>query len=153
RRASASAQEIGSELHVTRVLSGSVRKDSHKVRIAARLIDAANGATIWSQMLDRDLRDATVLQEGLPSATAPALQLRFGTMDSMSARQRYTSNAQAYDLYLRGRHFVTQRDPSGIHRAVQYFDSALALDSAYALAWSGLSDAYLVSGFDGVQPR
>src|SRR5262249_4157249 len=53
-----------------------------------------------------------------------------------------TSDLQAYDLYLRGRYFFDKRGESSLRRALDYFQQAVAKDSSFARAYTGISDVY-----------
>jgi tetratricopeptide (TPR) repeat protein len=58
--------------------------------------------------------------------------------------RRYTDDAAAYELYLRGRYFWNKRTPEDLRRAITYFQEAIEKDPHYALAHAGLADSYNV---------
>jgi TolB-like protein/DNA-binding winged helix-turn-helix (wHTH) protein len=128
---------IASRLNVTHVLEGSVRKSGERIRITAQLVDGATSEHLWSQTYDRDARDVFDVQTDIAAAVAKALQvtLKVGT----SATPGDTTNAQAYESYLHGRHFLNRRGTSDVARAREHFEQAVRLDPGYARAWAGLA--------------
>ncbi|MCZ6861813.1 MAG: tetratricopeptide repeat protein [Alphaproteobacteria bacterium] len=137
-------REIGEELGVRYVLEGSVRKAGDRVRIVAQLINASTGFHVWSDDFDGGLKDVFAVQEETALKIAEALDLVLSPMEEAAVRRRYTNNPDAYDAYLQGwiliETFNQGVDVSAkLDAARQHFDRALALDSAYALAFAGLA--------------
>ena len=141
------ASSIGAALHVATVLEGSVRKSGDKLRITAQLISAADGYQIWSERYDRKLRDVFDIQEEITIAIVDSLKIKLLGEQRAEVLKRYTENAEAYQLYLRGRFYWNKRTSSGYRQAIDYFERAIELDPNYALAYSGISDCYNSSGF------
>jgi adenylate cyclase len=136
---------IGSELGVETVLEGSVRKDGNRVRITAQLIDAQQGDHLWSDTFDRELTDIFALQEEIARSIVSALNPG-NTKASQPVIKRYTDNLAAYELYLKGRFeqeqiLGTGAIPAAL-RSLDRFNQAIALDSAYALAYAGIAQTY-----------
>jgi TolB-like protein/DNA-binding winged helix-turn-helix (wHTH) protein/Flp pilus assembly protein TadD len=129
-------REIGKKLNATHVLEGSVRKDRDDLRVIAQLIRASDGKHVWSSTYDRKMKDAFAIQEEIAASIANALRLSLG-----ARKRRGTDNAEAHDLYLRGRHALDSGE--GRANALQYFEQAIAKDSKYALAHAGAADALL----------
>jgi eukaryotic-like serine/threonine-protein kinase len=139
------ARDLGAD----HLLVGSVRRAGDRVRISARLVETATGLYLWSESYDRELLDLFAIQESIARAIARTLE---GTL---STRQRPTLSAarlQAYDLYLRGRYLWNQRTADGLEQSVACFTQALAIDEAFALAHSGLADAYCLLAEYGIRP-
>jgi len=143
---------IGDTLGVETVLEGSVRRSGGRVRVTAQLIDAGNGFHLWSRDWDRELTADNVfeIQDEIAGAVAAAMAsgeepVAGPSMDDagilVPASVR-TSNLDAYDLYLAGRHHWAPRSPDGLREAVRLFEAALERDSMYAPAWVGLSAVY-----------
>ena len=132
---------IGAALNVDAVLEGSVRKSGERIRVTAQLIDVQSGYHLWSDTFDRDLADVFQVQDeiarsivrSLPS-NAPAAQI--GASPS--------TNDNAYDLFLQGRHQLTRRTRLSIEHAKTLFEQALSDDPDYAPAWAGLATATLL---------
>ncbi len=147
--------KIGAELNVAYLLEGSVQRSSAGLRVSVRLVSAADGYQIWSEQYDRPLKDVVAVQEDIARAVAGALRVKLGAGVAAPLARRYTDNVEAYDLYLRGRFFWYRRTRAGMERAIDYFNRVIALDSGYALAYSGLADAHLAiraGVFDYVPP-
>jgi serine/threonine-protein kinase len=133
---------VGARLGVVTVLEGSVRKAGGRLRITAQLSDAESGRLLWSERFDRDDRDVFAIQEDLARTIVATLRADLlGTLGDPVPR-RYTRNLTAYNLYLRGRHCWNKRTQAGIAEAIAYFERAIAEDPSYALAYTGLADAY-----------
>jgi TolB-like protein len=139
--------DIGRQLRVTTVLEGSVRKAEQQVRIAAQLVNTADGFHIWSEVYDRELRDIFALQEEIARTIADKLKVQFLVPVDAPLVERQTENLEAYNLYLKGRYSWNRRTVDGLRASIDYFQEALALDDAYAQAYAGLADAYSLLGW------
>ncbi|MBA2671935.1 MAG: tetratricopeptide repeat protein [Gemmatimonadetes bacterium] len=144
-------REVGRELGVAHVLEGSVRRAGNRVKITAQLIDARTDNHLWADDYDIELTADNVfqIQADIARQIASALQMRLSAEDHGRIAQGGTRNLAAYDLYLHGRYFWNQRTEEGLAESIRFFESALAQDSSYALAFSGLADAYTVLGANG----
>ena len=145
----ADVREIGRQLSVATVLEGSVRQAGGRLRVAARLISVRDGRPLWSEEYDRELQDVFSIQGEVARAIAAALRLKLTGADSALIGRRSTASLRAYNLYLLGRHHWNRFTPEGTEKSVEYFQQAIAEDSAFALAYVGLANAYLhqASGF------
>ncbi len=145
---------IARKLGVATVLEGSVRRSGQRVRIAARLVDAARDSPLWAQSYDRELRDIFDVQDDiaqsvvrelrsalLGEATDPTASTRAST-DVREATRGRTANAEAHELYLLGRFLVDRLTPDDTATGIGYLRQALQIDPRYALAWAGLAGAY-----------
>ena len=134
-------QEVGAALGVASVVEGSVRRAGQRLRVSAALVDAQTGFQIWSDRYDRELADVFEIQDEIVSSLVAALSpaLMGG---AKAAVRRPTDNLEAYEFYLKGRHYWHQRSPSTLRLAIQSFESAIALDADYALAYAGLADSW-----------
>jgi eukaryotic-like serine/threonine-protein kinase len=139
----ADIREIGRELQVTSVLEGSVRRSGNRLRVTAQLTNVADGYHIWSERYDREMADVFEIQdeivESIVKALAPAL-----VGDVKRAVKRPTDNLEAYELYLKGRHFWHFRTATDLRSAIRCFEQVIALDAEYALAYSGLADCLTI---------
>jgi serine/threonine-protein kinase len=138
-------REIGRQLGVAAVLEGSVQKAGDHLRVTAQLIKTADGLHLWSENFDRGAGDIFAVQDEVARAVANALQLRLLAASDSGGTRGGTHNAEAYDAYLLGRYHWNRRTTEGMIDATAAFKKALALDSNYALAWSGLADSYVLS--------
>ena len=145
----ADIREIGRQLSVVHVVEGSVRRAGSTVRISVQLINVADGYHLWSNTYDRQVRrvqDVLGIQDEIARAIVAALEIKLARGDTAPLVRRSTDNPEAYDLYLRGRYFWSRRTGPDIKKAIEYLSRAIARDSSYAVAYSGLADAYLVEG-------
>jgi serine/threonine-protein kinase len=133
---------IGALLGASEVLEGTVRKSGDQLRVTSQLTSTDDGRLLWSQRYDRTLRDVFAIQDELARTIVNTLRVTsFAGLEPSLAR-RYTGNITAYGLYLRGRYAWNKRSQEGVSEAIQFFEQAIAEDPLYALAYTGLSDAY-----------
>ncbi len=144
--------EIGRALNVNSILEGSVRKAGSRVRITIQLINASDGYHLWSERYDRDMQDIFEIQDEITLAVVDALKVKLLVPEKNAVLKRHTNNAEAYQLYLRGRFFFYKRTPDGFLKAIEYFKKAIELDEDYAIAISGLADSYAFLGFYEMEP-
>jgi TolB-like protein/Tfp pilus assembly protein PilF len=133
--------EIGRKLKVSTVLEGSVRKMGNKLRIAAQLINVADGYQLWSERFDRDMEDVFAIQDEISQAIFDALRVILSEGEKKAIERDRSVNVQAYEFYLRGRQFIHQWSRSGLEYARQMFRRAIEIDPDYALAYAGLADS------------
>jgi serine/threonine-protein kinase len=142
-------RRIGSELNVRTVLEGSVRRSGDRLRVAAQLIDAANGFHIWSEVYEHRMKDVFAIQDEISRKVVNTLRVRLtGAAPALPGPE----NIEAYHVYLRGRHEWNKRTPAALWKAIDYFQQALALNPNYALAYSGIADSYALLGVDTLAP-
>jgi tetratricopeptide (TPR) repeat protein len=122
------------------------------VRITVQLINAMDGYHLWSERYDRDMQDIFEVQDEITLAVVDALKVKLLGAEKKAVLKRHTNNAEAYQLYLRGRYFFYKRTPEGFLKAIECFKNAIELDPNYAVAISGLADSYAFLGFYEVEP-
>lgn len=132
------------------VITGSVRSANETVRITTQLIDGASGSYLWSESVDVKLSDGFAAQERVADLVLEKLEPELRAPGSTRGGRRVTENLAAHNLYLQGRYHLNQRTEEGLHKAVDFFEKSLVEDAQYALAHSGLSDAYGLLGHYGV---
>ena len=143
--------QIASALRVKTVLEGSVRKSGNRLRITAQLVNAADGFQMWSESYDRELSDIFDVQQEITLAIVDSLKLKLLGDGRADLLKRYTANAEAYSLYLRGRFFWNKRTEEDANRGIECFQRAVSLDPEFALAYNGLADCQILLGDVGVQ--
>ncbi len=131
----------GRELEVNAVLEGSVQKAGDQIRVTARLINVADGASLWAATFDEKFTDVFAVQNAISQKVADALALRLSGEEKKRLTQRDTENVEAYQLYLTGRYHYARLIPSEIRTAIGFFQQAIDLDPHYALAYFGLAEA------------
>lgn len=137
-------REVGEQLGVRTVLEGSVRKAGDRLRITLRLVDVESGYELWGQTYDRGLGDVFEVQAEIAREVLGAL--RGELAGAPQPIRSSTADPEAYNLYLRGRYHWYRRTPADFQKAIGYFEQAVARDPAYALAYTGLADAYILLG-------
>lgn len=136
---SKSAALIGTELNADYLIEGSLGAEDGRVRVTVSLIRVDDQLQIWSHSYDREPVSLLGVQQELSKAIAEQIHLRLSRERLHSVALRQTQNADAYDLYLRGRNLEDRRTPQATARAIDYYERATALDSRYALAWAGIA--------------
>ncbi len=138
------ARAIGESLHVATVLEGSVRRNGATLRITPTLTNVATGYGVWSDRFDRTFSDLFALQEevarGIVLKIAPQLLPERG----QAIMRQGTTDPDAYDLYLRGRHALGYRSGPEFEKAAAFFQEAITRDPMFARAHAGLADAYCI---------
>ncbi|HKO22269.1 MAG TPA: protein kinase [Candidatus Eisenbacteria bacterium] len=134
--------KVASELGVTAVMEGSVRKSGDRVRITAQLINAADGFHLWAERFDRKLEDVFAVQEEIASSITAALRVALTPSEAKEIKRDRPSNARAYDLYLKGREQYGRYTAESLEGALALFRQAIELEPDYALAWAGIGDVY-----------
>jgi TolB-like protein/Tfp pilus assembly protein PilF len=152
KKTTKSVAEIGAELNATYLLESTVRAEGERLRITCRLVTVKDQSQKWSATFDSEPNSVLVLQREL--STVIAQQIRLHLLPERISRLAYrqTENADAYDLYLRGRYYWNQLTPVTTKRALDCYSQATKLDPTYALAWSGLADAYSSSAITSDAP-
>jgi len=141
--------DVGAKLKVATVLEGSVRKAGDRLRITAQLVNVADGYHLWSERYDRELEDVFAIQDDIARAITDKLQVTLVAGEAGRLVRPPTESLEAYDLYLKGRFFVNQGG-EGPRKGLEYFRQALACDPEYALAHSGIAEAYVWLGGTGI---
>ncbi|HEV2177511.1 MAG TPA: protein kinase, partial [Terriglobia bacterium] len=148
----AGPQEVGRELKVRAVLTGRVLHRGDTLRIGTELVDVAKGWQLWGERYDRPLADIFAIEEEIAREITEKLQLKLTGDQKEELVKRYTENAEAYRLYLKGRHHWNQRTSEAFEKAIECFNQAAALDPNYALAYAGLADCYDLCSYHGILP-
>jgi TolB-like protein/DNA-binding winged helix-turn-helix (wHTH) protein len=149
KRTTKSIATIGKELGVDYLVEGSVRAEGDQLRVTSKLIRVTDQVQIWSESFDRSPASVLALQRELSAVIAQQVRLRLSPERVDALARRQTRNAEAYDLYLRGRGFANQRTPATTAKAIEYFTRATTIDPGYALAWAGLAEVYGASAVNG----
>jgi TolB-like protein/DNA-binding winged helix-turn-helix (wHTH) protein/Flp pilus assembly protein TadD len=139
-------REIARDLNVDAVVKGSVLRSGDRVRITARLIELPTERDVWAQSYEGNLHDTLKLQSEIARAIAEQFRVILDRQERAGLKKPVDENPVAYEAYLKGRYFWNRRTQDGLKKAIQYFDAAIAFDPNYAEAYSGLADAYALSG-------
>ena len=132
--------QIGRELRVGTALEGSVRRANGSLHIDVQVIDVNSEEHLWADSYSAQLTDVFGVQIDIANRIARALEVQLLSEHRNRLAQRPTSSFEAYDCYLRGRHFLGMHTIDGYEKAIEYFERALEHDPAYAHVYAGLSE-------------
>ena len=144
--------EIAKQLGVANILEGSVQKAGDQVRVNVQLLNAQTDFHLWADTYDRKLVDIFGVESEIAKAIAESLQAKLTGGEQRALAVKPTNNSEAYDAYLRGL-ALEARTTSSLNdqaKAVGFYERAVQLDPAFALAWARLSRANAQMYFDGL---
>ncbi len=133
----------GRELAVDSVLEGSIRRLGKRIRVTARLVSVPDDSVLWADKFDENFTDIFKVEDSISAKVAEALALKLSGEERKRLTKRYTDDAEAYQLYLKGRYFWNKRTEGGFNQGIAQFKQAVEKDSNYALAYAGLADSYI----------
>jgi TolB-like protein/tRNA A-37 threonylcarbamoyl transferase component Bud32/Flp pilus assembly protein TadD len=149
RRTPKPPRQIGQELQVRYLLTGTVRWEKHagqnRVRVSPELVDAGSGAARWQAPFDASITDVFQVQGEIAGRVAEALHVALGAGEEQLLSARPTANVAAYDAFLRGEAATRQFnsiDVAALRRGLVFYDQAVRLDSSFAVAWARISRAH-----------
>jgi TolB-like protein len=145
-------REVAKQLGVANILEGSVQKAADQVRVNVQLVNALTDAHLWAETYDRKLTDIFGVESEIAKAIAESLQAKLTGGEQRALAVKPTNNAEAYDAYLRGLAFEARTSASAddLAKAVRFYERAVQLDPAFALAWARLSRVNAETYFDGL---
>jgi TolB-like protein/Flp pilus assembly protein TadD len=138
--------QIARELNVEAVVEGTVLRFGDRVRITTQLIRLPVERHIWAHSFEGDLRDTLALQNSLARTIAEQIRVTVTQQEETALQTARPVNPAAYEAYLKGRYFLNKRTGDGLKTAIEYFTHAIETDQSYAAGYSGLADAYALSG-------
>jgi DNA-binding winged helix-turn-helix (wHTH) protein/tetratricopeptide (TPR) repeat protein len=142
----------GRELGVESVLDGSIQKRGGDIRVTVRLLSVANGGSLWSGTFDEKFTDIFSVQDAIAERVVAALALQLSVDEKRGLTKHHTENAEAYQLYLKGRYHWWKTTPEAYRRSRDYFQQAVDADPSYALGYCGLSSFYGFGAAWGMLP-
>jgi serine/threonine protein kinase/tetratricopeptide (TPR) repeat protein len=145
-------QGVGHDLHVEAVLTGRVVEHGSELNVETELVNVANGAQLWGERYTRNATDASLLQTAITRDVARRLRPQLGGAQREKLGKVATQNAEAYQLYLKGRYHFDRFTREDFKAAAGFFEKAVALDGGYAAGYAGLADAYALQGYFGYLP-
>ena len=142
-------QTIGTELNVQAILNGKLVQRGQDLSLFVELIDVALEKVIWSQQYNRRQTDLVTLQSEIARDVSSKLKSQLSGAEVAKVEKNYTANAEAYQLYLKGKFFWNKRTGEFLKQAAEFYRQAIEKDPNYALAYSGLAETYvLFSSYD-----
>ncbi|HEY8181087.1 MAG TPA: protein kinase [Thermoanaerobaculia bacterium] len=136
----------GRELKADTVLDGSIQRLADRIRVTVRLVRVSDSRPLWAGQYDDKFTDLFALEDSMTQKVAAALALKLSNEQQQRSAKHYTDDSEAYDLYLRGRYYLTKSTLDDTRKGIEYFKLAIDKDPRYALAYSGLADGYILLG-------
>jgi len=140
-------REIAKQLGVMNILEGSVQKANDQVRVNVQLINALTDAHLWADTYDRKLIDIFSVESEIAKTIADTLQAKLSGSEKQMMAAAPTTDTTAYELYHKGRSLWEKRSGDNIPKAIAFYEQAIVRDPNYALAYAGLSSAYIILPF------
>jgi serine/threonine protein kinase len=145
-------QAVGRDLNVRAVLTGRMIQRGGSLRIGAELVDVATGSQLWGAQYDRKSGDIFEIQDEISNEISKKLRLQLTRAEKKRLTRRHTEDAEAYRIYLKGRHHWNKWTEEGFYKAIEHFQQAVEKDPGYALAYAGLADSYVLLGWNSYLP-
>jgi serine/threonine-protein kinase len=139
-----SPQQVAKDLSVQAILNGRVQQRGEQVILSVELVDARTGNQLWGEQYSRKMTDLLSLQSEIARDVSSKLQSRLTGAQEQKIAKNYTQNTEAYQLYLRGRYHWNKRTTADVKKSIEYFQQAIDKDPAYALAYAGLAEGYIL---------
>jgi eukaryotic-like serine/threonine-protein kinase len=137
-------QKVGQELAVDALLTGRVVQRGEVIQVTAELTNIHDNTEIWGDHYERKTSDIIALEKQMSGDIANKLRSQLSGTEKQQVTKQGTQNPEAYQFYVKGRYYWTKRTVPDIKTAISYFNQAIDKDPGYALAYSGLADAYTV---------
>jgi serine/threonine-protein kinase len=148
----ADIREASRTLGAGMVVAGAVGNAGGRLRVTAQLIDTASGCYRWSESFEHTGKNTLALQAEIAQVVTKRVAKDLPDRPVAPITSRITENLAAHNLYRQGRYHLEQRSEEGLLKAADFFEKALVEDPEYALALSGLADAYGLLTHYGVLP-
>jgi eukaryotic-like serine/threonine-protein kinase len=142
--------EVGKELAVDALLTGRVVQHGDTIQVSADLTNVKDNTEIWGEQYQRKASDVIGLQQQIAGDIAAKLRTKITGAEKQQVAKQGTQNPEAYALYVKGRYYWNKRTEADMHSAIGYFQQAIDKDPNYALAYSGMAEAYDVLSYYGV---
>jgi len=142
RQAQQDPLQIGRDLKVGAVIVGRLTQRGDTLNVETEMVDVSNGTQIWGEQYQRKASDIATLQDDIASDISG--QLRLKVSGTGGEKKHATENAEAYQLYVKGRFYLEQRTHESLYKALDQFNQAVAKDPNYAQAYAGLAVAYVL---------
>jgi TolB-like protein/lipopolysaccharide biosynthesis regulator YciM len=138
------AQKVGNELSVQAILNGRVTQRGGNIILNLELVDVSTGNQIWGEQYNRKTTDLVLLQNEIAQDVSKKLQQKLTGGGSQNVAKNYTTNSEAYQLYLKGLFHWNKRTADDLKKAIDYFNQAKEKDPSFSLAYAGLAVTYSV---------
>ncbi len=142
--------QVGRELGVDAVITGSVLRSGNRVRVTAHLINAGTEEHLWSDSYQRELRDVLSLQNEIVAAITRKTQLQLTPQEQARLASARTVNPEAYEAYLKGKFYLNKFTPEGFQKGLAYLQQAIEKDPANPLPYAGMALGYSLIGHEAM---
>jgi serine/threonine-protein kinase len=139
-------RKVGRDLHVDAVLTGNLIQRGETLIIKMELVKVEDGSQLWGEQYQRKFSGLLAVQAEIARQISEKLRLKLTGEEQQRLTKHYTENAEAYQLYLKGRYYWNRRTPESLNKSIEYFQQATDKDPNYALAYAGLADSYSLLG-------
>jgi serine/threonine protein kinase/tetratricopeptide (TPR) repeat protein len=148
-------RKVGRDLHVDAVLTGNLIQRGETLIIKMELVKVEDGSQLWGEQYQRKFSGVLAVQAEIAKQISEKLRLKLTGEEQQRLTKHYTENAEAYQLYLKGRYYWNRRTPESLNKSIEYFQQATDKDPNYALGYAGLADSYSMLGspVGGISPR
>ena len=148
------AKTSGKELSVQALLNGRVMQRGDQLTLSLELVNADTENVIWSGQYNRKQSELVTLQSEVAHDVSSKLKTKLSGADEQKLAKIYTTDSEAYQLYLKGKFSWNKRTSEALKQAVEFYNKAIEKDPNYALAYSGLAETYvLFSSYDVASAR
>ncbi len=137
-------RKTGQDLNVDAVVTGRVLQQGDTLIIRAELTNVNDGTQIWGEEYDRKFSDILAVQKEIAQEISGNLSLKLTGEDKTHVTKAYTSNTEAYRLYLQGRYYWNKRGGASLKKSTDYYLQAIRLDPNFAATYAGLAETYTV---------
>ncbi|MDQ3474029.1 MAG: hypothetical protein M3447_09855, partial [Acidobacteriota bacterium] len=135
------AKTIAAELNVQAILTGRVIQRGDQLTLNLELIDARTENILWGNRYERKSSELIALQTEIARDVSNKLKTKLSGAEAAKVEKKYTANAEAYQLFLKGRFYGSKRTAKDAKQALEYYQQAVAIDPNYALAYAGLAES------------
>jgi serine/threonine-protein kinase len=150
KRAARTIREIGSDLKSDLIVTGSILRSGGRVRITAKLTEAATDSILWAERYERDVGDVLAIQNEVARTVVERIKVKTTVREQARLAKAKTVDPRVYEAYLKGRFYWNKRTPEDLVKGLDYFREAIEKDPTYAPAYAGLADSYILLGFYGM---
>jgi eukaryotic-like serine/threonine-protein kinase len=144
RQAQQDPLQIGRDLKVGAVIVGRLTTHGDTLNVETEMVDVSNGSQIWGEQYRRKASDIATVQDDIASDISGQLRMKVSGEEKKHLAEHATENSEAYQLYVKGRFYLAQRTRESLYKALDQFNQAVAKDPNYALAYTGVADAYVL---------
>jgi TolB-like protein/tetratricopeptide (TPR) repeat protein len=144
--------DAGRALAVDAVLAGEIQRAGEQIRVTVQLVNVASGAAIWAESFDQTFTNVFAVEDAISSGATAHLLVALTDQERARLTRHITNDSQAYQDYMKGRFLWDQDTEEPMLKSIRYFQNAIERDPGFALAYSGMADAYTELALQGYLP-